>query len=117
MSPVNLLLKCRSQSSKARLAIVSTKSVLQDRMRAQHRELLRIARRVHPVPKVVEYLAQGITSKSSRTRVESTEALCEILAEEGLSIFERMREKPFPAIAQVCQLAGVSREMYGPTLI
>ena len=74
---------------------------LQDRIRAQHRELLRIARRVHPVTKVLEYLAQGITSKSSRTRVESTEALCEVLAEEGLTVFERTREKPFPAIAQV----------------
>jgi hypothetical protein len=96
----------RLQSSKARLAAVSTKIVLQDRIRAQHRELLRIARRVHPVPKVVEYLALGITSKSSRTRVETTEALCEILAEEGLSIFERMHEKPFPAVAQVCKVAG-----------
>ncbi len=75
-------------------------AALQDRIRAQHRELLRIARRVHPVPKVLEHLAQGITSKSSRTRVESTEALCEVLAEEGLTVFERTREKPFPAIAQ-----------------
>ena len=52
------------------------------------------------MPKVLEYLAQGITSKSSRTRVESTEALCEVLAEEGLAVFERTRERPFPAIAQ-----------------
>lgn len=55
---------------------------------------------MHPVQKVLEYLTQGITSKSSRTRVESTEALCEVLAEEGLTVFERTREKPFPAIAQ-----------------
>ena len=73
---------------------------LQDRIRAQHREVMRVVRRVHPIPKVVEYLAQGITSKSSRTRVESTEALCEVLAEEGLTVFERTREKPFPAVAQ-----------------
>ena len=77
--------------------------MLQDRIRAHHRDLLRMARRVHPVPKVMEYLAQGITSKSSRTRVESTEAMCELLAEEGLAVFERTREKPFPAIAQVKQ--------------
>ena len=81
-------------------ADTSADAALQDRIRAQHRELLRIARRVHPVPKVLEYLAQGITSKSSRTRVENTEALGEVLAEEGLTVFERTREKPFPAIAQ-----------------
>ena len=63
--------------------------------------MLRVARRVHPVPRVVEALTQGISSKSSRTRVESIEALCEILAEEGLAVFDRTREKPFPAIAQV----------------
>ena len=74
---------------------------LQDRIRAQHRDVLRVARRVHPVPRVVEHLTQGISSKSSRTRVESIEAMCEILAEEGLAVFDRTREKPFPAIAQV----------------
>lgn len=46
-------------------------------------------------------MTQGISSKSSRTRVESIEAMCEILAEEGLAVFDRTREKPFPAIAQV----------------
>ena len=53
------------------------------------------------MPRVVEHVTQGISSKSSRTRVESIEAMCEILAEEGLAVFDRTREKPFPAIAQV----------------
>ena len=38
------------------------------------------------MPRVVEHLTLGISSKSSRTRVESIEAMCEILAEEGLAV-------------------------------
>lgn len=56
------------------------------------------------MPRIIECLTQGITSKSSRTRVESTDAMCEILAEEGLTVFDRTREKPFPAIAQASTL-------------
>ena len=74
---------------------------MQDRIRAQHREVLRLALRVHPAPRLVEYLALGLASKSSRTRIEAIEALAEILAAEGLAPFERAREKPFPVIAQV----------------
>jgi len=73
---------------------------LQDRIRAQHRELLRLAQRVYPVPRLIEFLSQGLSSKNSRTRVECTEVLCDILAIEGLSVFERSKEKPFPAVAQ-----------------
>lgn len=32
--------------------------------------------------------------------MECTEVLSEILALEGLSVFERSKEKPFPVIAQ-----------------
>ena len=88
-------------SSSPQLKYKDAWTSLQDRIRAQHRDVLRIARRVHPVPRVIEHLSQGISSKSGRTRVESIEAMCEILAEEGLAVFDRTREKPFPAIAQV----------------
>ena len=82
----------------------------QDRIRAQHREVLRLALRVHPAPRLVEYLALGLGSKSSRTRIEAMEALGEILAAEGLAPFERARDKPFPAIAQVRAGLGQMRE-------
>ncbi len=62
--------------------------------------MLRAAGRVHPAPRLVEYLALGLGSKSARTRVEAIEALAEILIAEGLAPFERAREKPFPVIAQ-----------------
>ena len=64
--------------------------------------MLRLAQRVHPTPRLVEYLSLGLASKSSRTRIEAIEALAEILAAEGLAPFERAREKPFPVIAQAC---------------
>lgn len=59
-----------------------------------------MAQRVYPVPRLIEFLSQGLSSKNSRTRVECTEVLCDILAMEGLSVFERSKEKPFPAVAQ-----------------
>ena len=74
---------------------------LQDRIRAQHRELLHVAQRVYPVPRLIEFLSHGLSSKNWRTRVECTEVLSDILALEGLSVFERSKEKPFLAIAQV----------------
>jgi cytoskeleton-associated protein 5 len=73
----------------------------QDRIRAQLREIMRLAQRVFPAPRLVEFISQGLSSKSSRTRVECTEALSHILKTEGLAAFERSKEKPFPVIAQV----------------
>ncbi len=82
---------------------------MQDRIRAQHRELLHVAQRVYPVPRLIEFLAHGLSSKNWRTRVECTEVLSDILALEGLSAFERSKEKPFPAIAQVISSSTITR--------
>ena len=96
------------------LTILTTTLVwvpVQDRIRAQHREVLRLAQRVHPTPRLVEYLSLGLASKSSRTRIEAIEALAEILAAEGLAPFERAREKPFPVISQACSTALLQAEL------
>lgn len=45
-------------------------SPAQDRVRALHREVLRLASLLHPPARVVDYLAQGLASKSNRTKIE-----------------------------------------------
>lgn len=39
-------------------------------MRALHRDVLRLASSLHPPARVVDYLAQGLASKSNRTKIE-----------------------------------------------
>ncbi|KAK9818850.1 hypothetical protein WJX81_005118, partial [Elliptochloris bilobata] len=73
----------------------------QDRIRALHRQLLRTARLIYPAPRLVEHLTAGLASKNNRTRVECAELLGELLAEDGLVAFDRAKEKPFPALAQL----------------
>lgn len=62
---------------------------------------MRLAQRVFPPSRLIEFISQGLSSKNSRTRVECTEALSHILKTKGLAAFERSKEKPFPVIAQV----------------
>ncbi len=78
-----------------------TASPAQDRIRALHRQLLRTVRLVYPAPRLVEHLTAGLASKNNRTRVECAELLGEVLAEDGLAVFDRAKERPFPALALV----------------
>jgi len=43
---------------------------LQDRVRALHRDVLRLACSLHPPARVVDFLVQGLTCKSNRTKIE-----------------------------------------------
>lgn len=43
---------------------------LQDRVRALHRDVLRLASALHPPQRVIDYLVQGLASKSNRTKIE-----------------------------------------------
>lgn len=52
---------------------------MQDRVRALHRDVLRLASTLHPPARVVDYLAQGLASKSNRTKIEC----CGRVGQEG----------------------------------
>lgn len=49
-------------------------------------------------------LAQGLSSKNNRTRVEAAEAMGEILQDEGVQAADKTKQKPLPALAQVKML-------------
>ena len=70
-------------------------------MRAMHRDLIKQARALVPLPRLVDNLGQGLGSKNNRTRVECIEVLAEFLHKDGLPALSRAKAKPFAAIAQV----------------
>ena len=74
---------------------------MQDRIRLLHKELLRQARGLVALPRMLEPLVQGLASANFRTRAVALECLAEIIAEEGVACCERSRSKPLPHIAQV----------------
>jgi hypothetical protein len=39
-------------------------------VRALHRDVLRLASALHPPQRVIDYLVQGLASKSNRTKIE-----------------------------------------------
>jgi hypothetical protein len=49
---------------------------LQDRVRALHRDVLRLASALHPPQRVIDYLVQGLASKSNRTKIECCGERC-----------------------------------------
>ena len=77
------------------------KLALQERVRALHGELLKLACSIHPVARLVDAVAQGLSSKSNRTRIVCTDALAEVLRDYGLDAFQPARSRPFHLIAQV----------------
>lgn len=74
---------------------------MQDRIRQLHRELLKQVRKLYNTPRLVDLLVHGLTSKNNRTRVETAEAIGEIIHDEGVHIADKARHKPLPALAQV----------------
>lgn len=53
------------------------------------------------MPRLVDMLVQGLSSKNNRTRVEAAEAMGEIFQEEGIHVTDKAKQKPLPALAQV----------------
>ena len=74
---------------------------MQDRLRQYNKELIRMGRKLVTLPRMVEYLLQGLSTKNNRSRVDCVELLGEILEEEGFAACQRTKLKPFAAIAQV----------------
>jgi cytoskeleton-associated protein 5 len=73
----------------------------QDRVRALHRDLLRLACALHPPSKVIDYVVMGLGSKNNRTKIECCEALAEIADAEGAAAVAVCRAKPAAALAAV----------------
>ena len=55
-----------------------------DRVRALHRDVLRLACALYPPHKVVDHVAAGLASKSNRTKIECCECIAEIVEREGM---------------------------------
>lgn len=75
---------------------------VQDRIRQYHKELIRQAGGLVTTPRLLEHLLGGLGSKNTRTRVDCVELIGEVLAEEGLTPFAKLKQKPFAIIGQVC---------------
>ena len=60
-----------------------------------------MGRKLVTLPRMMEYLLQGLSTKNNRSRVDCVELLGEVLEKEGLAACQRSKLKPFAAIAQV----------------
>lgn len=80
-------------------AVVEKAGHNQDRVRALHRDVLRLACSLHPPHKVVDFLVQGLGSKSNRTKIECCEEIGCIIEREGMAPVLHARSKPMPAVA------------------
>ena len=84
-------------------AVVERTGHPQDRIRAQHRAVLRAALPVYAVPKLLEVLTPGLSSKSARTRAETAEFVAATLLQErgraALTALVACRARPLVAIA------------------
>ena len=89
------------QSSSSPAIVCFSKSDLQERLRSYNKELIEMARRLVSVPRMVEALLQGLSSKSMRTKVDCIEIMDHMIEEEGLPAVNQTRQKPVAAIAQV----------------
>jgi cytoskeleton-associated protein 5 len=82
-------------------AIVDKSGHNLDRVRALHRDVLRACAALHPAARVLEYVAAGLASKNSRTRVECCDEVAAVAAREGAGPVAACRAKPMPIIAAV----------------
>lgn len=73
----------------------------QDRIRTLYRELLRSACSVYPSAKLLEFVTFGLTSKSSRTRLECCEFICEVVHSEGIGPVSSCKGKPMLSVASL----------------
>ena len=80
-------------------AVVERAGHNQDRLRALHRDVLRLACGVYPAARVADHLAQGLGSKSNRTKIECCEELAAIIDREGTAPILASRAKPMAAVA------------------
>ncbi|KAL4424717.1 hypothetical protein ABPG77_000060 [Micractinium sp. CCAP 211/92] len=92
-------------------AVVEKSGHNQDRVRALHRDVLRLASTLHPPARVVDYLAQGLASKSNRTKIECCEEIAAIIEREGIAPIHGARCKPAPMAA----IAALLKERDGAT--
>ncbi|KAK2077036.1 hypothetical protein QBZ16_005264 [Prototheca wickerhamii] len=83
-------------------AVVERSGHPQDRIRAQHRAVLRAALPVYAVPKLLEVLTPGLSSKSARTRAETAEFVAATLLQErgsaALTALIACRARPLVAV-------------------
>ncbi|PRW20522.1 microtubule associated isoform A [Chlorella sorokiniana] len=80
-------------------AVVEKAGHNQDRVRALHRDVLRLACSLYAPHKVVDFLVQGLGSKSNRTKIECCEEIGCIIEREGMAPVLQARSKPMPAVA------------------
>ena len=84
-------------------------SPLQDRVRALHRDVLRICCSLHPSSRVADHLTHGLASKSNRTKIECCEEIGCIIEREGMEPIHASRARPVQAVA------GLLKERDGAT--
>ena len=87
-------------------------ALVQDRIRQLHRELLKQVKGLYNTPRLVDMLVHGLASKNNRTRVEAAEAIGEIIREEGVSVTDKARQKPLPALAQVSPALNMTKQLH-----
>ncbi|KAL4854812.1 hypothetical protein ACK3TF_004509 [Chlorella vulgaris] len=80
-------------------AVVEKAGHNQDRVRALHRDVLRLCCSLQPSHRVVDYLVQGLAAKSNRTKIESCEELACIVEREGMAPLAAAKSKPLQAVA------------------
>lgn len=70
-----------------------------DRVRLLHRDVLRICSALHPSHKIIDHIACGLTSKNSRTKIESCEQISDIVEKEGMGVVVATKSKPLQQVA------------------
>eukprot|EP00887_Chlorella_sp_A99_P000367 scaffold13.g367.t1 len=80
-------------------AVVEKSGHNQDRVRALHREVLHAACGVYPPARVVDHLAQGLSSKSNRTKIECCEELAAMVERHGMDPLLAARSRPLAGVA------------------
>lgn len=58
----------------------------QDRIRKDHRELMKLAMQVHSKTRVLAFIMDGLESKNNRTKIECAEEIGCIIDREGIDI-------------------------------
>ncbi|KAF5842943.1 hypothetical protein DUNSADRAFT_3536, partial [Dunaliella salina] len=59
----------------------------QDKIKADHRELLRLASEVHPPLRIATYIKDGLESKNNKTRVVCADELAALIERHGPSLY------------------------------